>query len=208
MDIFKEVCVGNYEEARKAVELGGNRIELCDNLMEGGTTPSYGTIFLAKKRLNIDINVIIRPRGGNFVYSEEEIEIMERDIEICKEIGVNGIVIGALREDNTLDEETIRRLVKKAEGLSVTFHMAFNKIENKKLALDKLVDIGIDRILTAGEEGHAMDNIPVLKELVDYAGERIIILPGAGVTYENYLELVEKTGAKEVHGTKIVGNLV
>lgn len=204
MNILKEACVGNYMEAKRAYELGADRLELCHNLKEGGTTPSYGTILLAKEDLNLKINVIIRPRGGSFVFTEEEIQVMEKDIEICKSLKVDGVVIGALTKDNKIDEIAIKRLVKKAGDLSITFHMAFDEIDDKKEALDKLVELGIDRVLTKGGQGKALDNQESLKELVEYAGKRIIILAGGGVTKDNYIELVKNTGVKEVHGTKIV----
>ncbi|MCF6464014.1 copper homeostasis protein CutC [Clostridium sp. Cult1] len=206
MDILREACVGNFVEAKRAYELGAHRIELCDNLEEGGTTPSYGTVKLCKETLDIPINVIIRPRGGDFVYTEDEISIMEQDIEICKELKVDGIVIGALTKDNNIDIKTIKRLLKKAEDLSITFHMAFDEIEDKKTGLDRLIELGIDRVLTKGGQGKAIDNQSQLKELVDYAGDRIIILAGGGVTQCNYKELVRNTGVKEVHGRKIVDN--
>jgi copper homeostasis protein len=204
MNILKEACVGNYMEAKRAYELGADRLELCHNLKEGGTTPSYGTILLAKENLNLKINVIIRPRGGSFVSTEEEIQVMEKDIEICKNLKVDGVVIGALTEDNEIDEIAIKRLVKKAGDLSITFHMAFDEIDDKKKALDKLVELGIDRVLTKGGQGKALDNQESLKELVEYARKRIIILAGGGVTKDNYTELVRNTGVMEVHGTKIV----
>lgn len=204
MDILKEACVGNYIEAKRAFELGAHRIELCDNLKEGGTTPSFGTIALARETLDFKINVIIRPRGGNFVFSEEEISIMEKDIEICNSLKVDGVVIGVLTEDNRIDEKSIKKLVEKAGDLSITFHMAFDEIEDKKLALDKLVKLGIDRVLTKGGKGRAIDNKEILKELVEYAGDRIIIMPGGGVTKDNYMKLVKDIGVREVHGTKIV----
>ena len=204
MKIIKEACVGNYMEAKRAYENGANRIELCDNLGEGGTTPSYGTVLLAMETLDLDVFPIIRPRGGDFVFTEEEIRIMEKDIEVLKKLGVDGVVIGALTEDNEIDEEAIKRLIQKAGDLKITFHMAFDEIEDKKAGLDKLVELGINRILTKGGKSPAMENLDNLKELVDYAEERIIILPGGGVTKDNYMEIVKHTGAMEVHGTKIV----
>jgi copper homeostasis protein len=204
MEILKEACVGNYMEAKKAFERGAHRIELCDNLMEGGTTPSFGTILLAKETLDLKVHVIIRPRGGSFVFTEEEVRIMEKDIDICRQLKVDGIVIGALTKDRKIDEVTLRKLVDRAGDLSITFHMAFDEIEDKKAALDKLVDLNIDRILTKGGKGRALDNQGALKELVDYAGDSIIILAGGGVTKDNYMDVVKNTGVKEVHGTKIV----
>ena len=131
MEVLKEACVGSYIEAKKAYEKGADRIELCDNLTEGGTTPSFGTILLAKENIDLKIHVIIRPRGGKFVFTEEEIRIMEEDIEVCKKIGVDGIVIGVLTEDKNIDEVAVKRLIGKASDMSVTFHMTFDEIEDK-----------------------------------------------------------------------------
>ncbi len=186
MTIKLEACVGNYKEGKRAEELGANRIELCDNLAQGGTTPSYGTILQCKKDINIDINVIIRPRGGNFVYSKEELNIMKNDIKLCKDIGITGVVFGFLKEDNTLDYETTKEFVELAKPLSVTFHMAFDEIENKFDALDKLIDLGVDRVLTKGGLDNAFKNKDTLKELVEHAKDKIIILPGGGVTKDNF----------------------
>src|SRR5690625_4385141 len=207
MSILKEACVGSFTEAKKAWQLGADRIELCYNLAEGGTTPSMGTIKMAKEVLDIPICVIVRPRGGSFVYTHEEIQIMEEDIKRCKQMGADGIVIGALDENNELNLEVLERLIGQAGDMELVFHMAFNLIEDKKAALDKLIDLGINRVLTSGGEGSAFDNMENLKELIEYAKDRITILPGGGITEDNYMELVEKTGAKEVHGTKIVGSL-
>lgn len=207
MKYLFEACVESYSQGKRAEEYGANRIELCDNLTQGGTTPSYGTIALAKKKLNIDINVIIRPRGGDFVYTEDEFEIMKKDIEVCKEIGVNGVVFGILNQDNTVDFTRVKELVELARPLSITFHMAFDEIDNKKDAMDKLISLSVDRILTTGGKVAAINNLKSLKDLVDYADNRIIILPGGGITKENYLELANLINFKEFHGTKIVGKL-
>lgn len=204
MTIIKEACVGNYMEAKRAWERGAHRIELCDNLDQGGTTPSYGTIALAMENLDIEIFPIIRPRGGDFVYSEEEVQIMERDIEICKKLGVDGLVIGALTREGDLDVGTIKRLMEKAASLPLTFHMAFDRARDRKKILDQLVDLGLDRILTKGGQDPALENLDSLRELVEYAGDRIIILAGGGLTGDNYKDLVAYTGVREVHGTRIV----
>lgn len=200
MKVVKEACVGSYLEAMRAYELGADRVELCDNLVEGGTTPSLGTIKVAQKSIDIPIFPIIRPRGGDFVFSEEEITIMEHDIDICRSIGVKGIVIGALNPDNTIDEAAIKRLINKASAMDITFHMAFDNIEDKKTALDILVGLGIHRVLTKGGQGSAIHNIDILRELTQYAG--------GGITMDNYMDIAGRTGVKEVHGTKIVGKLV
>ena len=131
MSILLEACVGCYKEAKKAELQGADRIELCDNLGEGGTTTSYGTIYLATQNINIPIAVIIRPRGGDFVYSNDEFEIMKKDIKLCKEIGVETVVFGILNKDNTIDIERTRELVELSNGLKITFHMAFDEIDDK-----------------------------------------------------------------------------
>lgn len=202
MKIF-EACVGNYNEAIRAEALGANRIEFCDNLLEDGTTPSFGNIKKAMNTLKIPVMVIIRPRGGNFEYSEDEAEIMIEDIRICKELGVYGVVIGALK-GNTIDLGLTKRLVEEAKPMKITFHMAFDSIEDKKGAIDKLVELGVHRILTKGGMENALAGKDVLKELVEYADDRIIIMPGKGVNKENRDYILEYTGAKEIHGTKVV----
>ena len=207
MSMLLEACVGCYEEAKRAEVQGADRIELCDNLGEGGTTPSYGTIYLAKKNINIPIAVIIRPRGGDFVYSNDEFEIMKKDIELCKEIGVETVVFGILNKDNTIDIERTRELVELSNGLKITFHMAFDEIEDKMEALEQLISMGINRVLTKGSKTCAEDGKNVLKELVEKSSDRITILVGGGVTYKNYKELSEYIGCNEMHGSKIVGEL-
>lgn len=207
MSILLEVCVGCYEEAKRAEIQGADRIELCDNLGEGGTTPSYGTIHLAKKNINIPIAVIIRPRGGDFVYSNDEFEIMKKDIKLCKEIGVETVVFGILNKDNTIDIERTRELVELSNGLKITFHMAFDEIDDKMEALEQLISMGINRVLTKGSKTCAEDGKNVLKELVEKSSERITILVGGGVTYKNYKELAKDIKCVEMHGSKIVGSL-
>ncbi|GAB6169166.1 copper homeostasis protein CutC [Clostridium carnis] len=202
-----EACTGNYIEALEAEKKGANRIELCDNLMQGGTTPSYGTIKKTVELINIPINVIIRPRGGNFIYSKDEKEIMYSDLKICRDLKVNAVVIGALTEEGKIDKDFIIKAKEIVGDLKITFHMAFDEIENKKEAIDQLVDLGIDRILTKGGKISALENLEKLRELIDYAKDRIIIMPGAGINVENREVVIERTGAKEIHGTKIVGNL-
>lgn len=202
MKVF-EKCVGNYSEAAEAEVLGADRIEFCDNLIEGGTTPSYGNIKKVINTLKIPAMVIIRPRGGNFEFSKDEADIMIEDIRMCKELGAYGVVIGALKE-NEIDLELTKRLVEEAKPMKITFHMAFDEIEDKKKAIDELVDLGVDRILTKGGTEDAMAGKDVLKELVEYANDRIIVMPGKGVNKENRDYLLEYTGAKEIHGTKVV----
>jgi len=202
MKIF-EACVGNYNEAIRAEALGANRIEFCDNLLEDGTTPSFGNIKKAIKTLKVPVMVIIRPRGGNFEYSEDEAEIMLEDIRMCKEIGAYGVVIGALK-GNKIDLDLTKKLVEEAKPMKITFHMAFDSIEDKKGAIDELVELGVHRILTKGGMENALAGKDVLRDLVEYANDRIIIMPGKGVNKENRDYILEYTGAKEIHGTKVV----
>lgn len=202
MAIF-EACVGNYNEAVSAAKRGANRIELCDNLMEDGTTPSYGTIKKTVEKLDIPVMVIIRPRGGNFTYTEDELDIMKYDVEVIKGLGVHGVVIGAIK-DSKVDKEIIKELVKSAKPMTITFHMAFDEIENKNIAIDELIELGIDRILTRGGSEDAMSGKDSIKELVKYANGRISIMPGKGINKENRDFILEYTGANEIHGSKVV----
>ena len=207
MGILLEACVGCYKEAKKAELQGADRIELCDNLGEGGTTPSYGTIYLATQNINIPIAVIIRPRGGDFVYSNDEFEIMKKDIVICKELGVETVVFGILSKENKIDIERTKELIDLASGLKVTFHMAFDEIDDKFEALNQLISMNVDRVLTKGCKTCALDGKNTLKNLVEKSDNRITILVGGGVTYKNYKELSNYIGCNEMHGSKIVGTL-
>ncbi len=207
MGILLEACVGCYKEAKKAELQGADRIELCDNLGEGGTTPSYGTIYLATQNINIPIAVIIRPRGGDFVYSNDEFEIMKKDIVICKELGVETVVFGILNKENKIDIERTKELIDLVSGLKVTFHMAFDEIDDKFEALNQLISMNVDRVLTKGCKTCALDGKNTLKNLVEKSDNRITILVGGGVTYKNYKELSNYIGCNEMHGSKIVGTL-
>lgn len=205
MKYIKEACVGSIKEALIAERNGADRIELCDNLAMGGTTQSLGTIEVANEVLSIPVNVIIRPRGGDFVYDDIEVEIMKWDIEQCRRIGVNGIVIGMLDEKNNINMEQLLYLLKYVGDMEVTFHMAFDEVENPFNAIDLLASLKINRILTkGGKEGTAIDNCESLKKYIEYSKDRIIILPGSGITKDNAEALRAYTGALELHGTKIV----
>jgi len=198
-----EACVGNYKEAVSAAQRGANRIELCDNLMEDGTTPSYGTIKKTLEKLDIPVMVIIRPRGGDFSYTKDELEIMKYDIQMCKDLGASGVVIGALK-DSKVDKIIISELVSIAKPMTITFHMAFDEIEDKYSAIDQLIHLGIDRILTKGGNENAMLGKDLLRNLVKYANGRISIMPGKGINKENRDFILEYTGACEIHGSKVV----
>lgn len=197
-ELIIEVCVDSVESAIAAQEGGANRIELCDNLLEGGTTPSAGMIKLARQHLQIGLQVIIRPRGGDFCYSEIDFEIMKHDIAVAKDIGADGVVIGILKPDGTVDTTRTQALIALARPLSVTFHRAFDMTCDPYQALEELIASGVDRILTSGQEISVLEGIDRIKELVQNAGDRVIIMPGGG-TERNIAKVVEHTGVKEVH---------
>ncbi|HZQ08503.1 MAG TPA: copper homeostasis protein CutC [Anaerolineae bacterium] len=199
--ILLEVCVESAESAIAAQAGGAGRVELCDNLLEGGTTPSVGTIELARTHLTIAMNVIIRPRGGDFNYSDLEFEIMQRDIQIARERGADGVVIGILKPNGTIDKPRTRRLVELARPMSVTFHKAFDVTRDPFEALETLIELGIDRVLTSGQEASVIEGLDVVKELVQRAGNRIIIMPGGNITARNIQTVLAATGAREFHVT-------
>lgn len=197
--ILLEICLDSVESAIAAQEGGADRVELCDNLIEGGTTPSAGTIALARKHIDIGLNVIIRPRGGDFCYSEVEFEVMQYDIEQAKRLGANGVVIGLLREDGAVDAERTRRLIELAGPMSVTFHRAFDMSRDPYEALETLIELGVDRVLTSGQENSVLEGLDLITELVRQAGERIIIMPGGGISERNIKKIMAQSGVKEVH---------
>lgn len=202
--MIREKCIGSFLEALEAQELGAERVELCDNLTEGGTTPSYGTIKMVVKKLNIPAFVIIRPRGGDFYYTPEEIEIMKEDIKICKELGVKGVVIGALNRDNTINYDAIKEMIDLAKPMSITFHKAIDELENPVTEVKKLANLGVNRILTSGTKETALEGKNILREMIKEAGEDIIIIVAGKVTKDNLNEISNLIPAKEYHGKKIV----
>lgn len=197
--IVLEICIDSVESAIAAQQGGANRVELCDNLIEGGTTPSAGTIALARQNITIDLNVIIRPRGGDFCFSKIEFEIMKRDIQMAKELGANGVVIGLLNPDGSIDAGRTAELVALARPLSVTFHRAFDMARDPYQALETLVELGIDRLLTSGQEISALEGLDLISDLVRQAGDRIIVMPGGGITERNIAKIIDQSRAKEVH---------
>lgn len=199
-----EVCVDSVESAIAAQAGGAARVELCDNLVEGGTTPSAGTIELARKLLDIALNVIIRPRGGDFCYSPIEFEIMKRDIEIAKELGADGVVIGILKPNGIVDQKRTQTLVDLARPMSVTFHKAFDMTRDPFAALEALIEIGVNRVLTSGQEESVIEGLEVVRELVKRAGKRIIIMPGGNITARNVQTVLKATAAREIHAVATV----
>jgi len=197
--VLIEVCCYSVESAIAAQTGGASRIELCDNMYEGGTTPSEGIIKTARKYLNIPLHVIIRPRGGDFCYSDIEFESMKIDIKKIKDNNVDGIVIGILKNDGSIDIDRSRELITIARPMSVTFHRAFDMCRNPFITLEELIELGVDRILTSGQSSIAVEGKVLLSELVEKAGERIIIMPGSGINEKNIKELIAGTGAEEYH---------
>ncbi len=194
-----ENCAGSAESARRA-ELGGAyRVELCAGLPEGGTTPSYGEILTARRAINIKLNVIIRPRSGDFLYTPIEVEAMLADIRMARELGADGIVVGCLTADGSVDKPLLRRFVEAAEGLPVTFHRAIDVCQDRAQALEDIIEAGCARVLTSGGAASAPEGADAIAALVKQAAGRIIIMPGAGVTPENVADLARKTGAREFH---------
>jgi copper homeostasis protein len=196
-----EVCAGSIISAINAQKGGASRIELCDNLAEGGTTPSPGAIILAKKHLHIPVFVLIRPRSGDFLYSDIEFEQMKEEIFFCKERRAEGVVLGILKADGTVDLDRMAELVEMARPMQVTFHRAFDLTRDPFRAMEDIINLGIERILTSGQAAIAIEGAGLISELINKARNRIIIMPGGGITEHNVAELVKKTGAREVHAS-------
>jgi copper homeostasis protein len=198
--IFKlEICVDNVASAIEAQVAGAHRIELCGSLAEGGITPGYGTIISARDNLSIDLNVIIRPRGGDFLYTDLEYDTMRRDIEMCGEAGVNGIVLGILQAEGTIDIERTAKLVEFAYPMQVTFHRAFDMCSDPLNGLESVIETGVTRLLTSGHKASAKDGAELINQLVTKAEDRIVIMPGSGINELNISRVAKATGAKEFH---------
>ncbi|MTE26856.1 copper homeostasis protein CutC [Winogradskyella ouciana] len=195
-----EICANSYQSAKNAQQAGAHRIELCQELSVGGITPSYGLLKQVIEHLNIPVFVLIRPRGGNFVYSKDEFEIMKHDIEVCKKLGCAGIVSGVLKEDKSIDVKRTQELVELSKPLDFIFHRAFDEVENPKKALEQLVDLGVHRVLTSGQHNTAEEGLELLKELNDIANGRITILAGGGVNSKNAIKF-KQAGLKEIHAS-------
>lgn len=201
MDFSLEICVDSIQSAINAQNAGADRIELCNNLTEGGTTPGFGTISLVRKKLTIGLHVIIRPRGGDFIYSDLEYNIMRRDIDTCGVCGVDGIVLGILKSDGNIDIERTAGLIELARPMSVTFHRAFDMCADPLKGLEDVISSGADRLLTSGQKNKAGEGIEVICQLIRQAGKRIIIIPGSGINESNIADIAKLTGAKEFHLT-------
>jgi len=194
-----EVVVYTIDAALQA-QLGmANRIELCDNPLEGGTTPSYGIIEQVRQHVSMDVYVMIRPRGGDFCYSSYEYHAMKKDILQCQKLSVDGVVFGILNPDGTLDKKRCKELIDKARPLKVTCHRAFDMTVDPLQTLEDCIEVGFDRILTAGQQAKAIDGVELIHTLIQKANGRIAIMPGSGVNENTVEEIVSKTGATEIH---------
>jgi copper homeostasis protein len=194
-----EIVVYNIESAMKAAEGLADRIELCDNPAEGGTTPSYGTIELVRQNLSIDVFVMIRPRGGDFHYTSYEFHSMKRDIQQCQKLSVDGVVFGILNADGTIDKKRCKELIDKARPLKVTCHRAFDMTRDPFEALEDCIEVGFDRILTAGQQAQALKGADLIGKLIEKANGRIAIMPGSGVNENTVQEILKKSKATEIH---------
>jgi copper homeostasis protein len=197
--IHLELCIDSVEAAVAAEQGGADRVELCGNLYEGGTTPSAGMIARARSRVKIGLQVMIRPRGGDFCYTPDEFEVMKRDIVMAKQLGANGIVLGLLDLDGNVDVAGTRELIQIARPMNVTFHRAFDMSRDLQKALRDIIDAGADRILTSGGEPQAERALPVIAGLVQSAGNRIIIMACGAIDAGNARKIVQQTGVKEIH---------
>ncbi|MEW6237291.1 MAG: copper homeostasis protein CutC [Candidatus Omnitrophota bacterium] len=194
-----EVCANSVESAQAAQRGGAHRVELCSGIAEGGITPSAGVIEWARKRLAIDLYVLIRPRGGDFCYSEMEFEILKRDIAIAKQLGADGVVIGILEKDGHVDKERCREAIHLARPLKVTFHRAFDMAADPFQALEDIIELKCDRLLTSGQENSAVEGADMISQLAQQAKGRLSIMAGSGVNEDNIEELYQKTRIKEFH---------
>ena len=199
MSFKLEICSFDLLSALLAQEAGAHRIELCAGPAEGGTTPGPGLIRAARERIHIDVYPIIRPRGGDFLYTDEEFDIMMKEVAYCKQVGCNGVVIGLLNTDGSIDKVRTGRLVDLAYPLGVTFHRAFDWAANPFEALEDIISLGCERILTSGQRPTAPEGAELINELVRQADDRIIIMPGSGIRADNILALAERTDASEFH---------
>jgi copper homeostasis protein len=206
--IIREACVESFQEALRAQQLGAERIELCSRLDLGGITPSYALIQSVINVLNIPVMVMIRPRGGNFIYNAMEFKIIRQNIETCKTIGVAGVVFGFLDESRAIDKKNTNEMVRIAHPLEVTFHKAIDDTPDPVAAVKDLTGIGgITRLLSSGGAETAMEGANVLKEMISKAENNIIVMPGGKVTKDNLEDIVREINAREFHGRKIVGTL-
>ena len=194
-----EICLDSVESVIIAERAGADRVELCSDLFEGGLTPTVGTFLLAKERTNIPINVMIRPRGGDFCYSDIEFKVMKKEALFFKENGADALVFGILTPDGEIDKIRTKELIDIARPLPVTFHRAFDMTRDAFRSLDTLLSLGVDRVLTSGLEATVLEGADTLRALVERAGERVIVMPGSGINERNFNKIKNLIGAKEYH---------
>jgi copper homeostasis protein len=199
--IVLEICVDSVDSALAAQRGGAHRIELCSSLIEGGVTPSAGLISVVRNLVSIDLYVMIRPRSGDFCYSDQELDAMQQDIRVAKQIGANGVVFGILNKDGSIDVDRCRRLVDSARPLKVTFHRAFDMSRNLNQSLGKIILAGVDRVLTSGAQDKVEKALPKLKQLNRAAGDRLALMVGGGITERNARRIIEETGVREIHAS-------
>ncbi|MDM1046870.1 copper homeostasis protein CutC [Sphingobacterium hotanense] len=199
--IHLEICANSLSSAKEAQLGGASRVELCQNLENGGTTPSYGQIKLVREALEIGVHVLIRPRAGDFLYSDDEFAEIKEDILYCKEAGCDGVVIGILTKDGGVDKVRMQELVDLAKPMCVVFHRAFDRCAEPLKSLEDIIELGCDRILTSGLKNSAWEGRELIKALVDKADGRIEIMPGAGVDESNVKAIIEFTGVRSVHSS-------
>jgi copper homeostasis protein len=196
-----EIAVFNIQSALVATNAGADRIELCENPADGGTTASYGTLKTIREKISIPVFPIIRASGGDFFYSDDEFEVMQQDVLLCKQLGFEGIVIGLLNKDASIDIERTKRLVELAYPMDVTFHRAFDRAKDAFKSLEDIIDCGCQRILTSGQVPNAFDGKGLIKKLIEQADDRIIIMPGSGIRSNNIKAIADYTGATELHSS-------
>jgi copper homeostasis protein len=204
MNFTLEVVAYSLEAAEIAQMAGADRIELCGNPLEGGTTPSLGTLKTARKKMGVQLHAMIRPRGGNFVYSDDEFEMMKTDVQICKALKYDGVVLGILKENGTVDVKRCKELVEMAGEMSVTFHRAFDRTIDPIKALNDVIDTGCERILTSGHQKTAIEGAKQLFKLIEKAEDLITIMPAGNIRAENILEIATETCATEFHSAAAI----
>jgi copper homeostasis protein len=197
--VICEICVDSVAGVRAARTAGADRVELCGDLLEGGTTPSCGMIRQARGIAGIGLNVMIRPRGGDFLFDDDEFRVMESDIDTAKAERADGVVIGLLTANGAVDVKRTRELIARAQPLPVTFHRAFDMTPDPFEALEALIGLGVERVLTSGQEATVLEGLPLIIELIRRAGERIIVMPGGGITARNAGRIVDAAKPKEIH---------
>jgi copper homeostasis protein len=201
MNYIIEIATTDFTTTQSAVEGGADRIELCAALTDGGTTASYGTIKKCREAFGVQLFPIIRTRGGDFLYTDDEFEIMKNDVKLCKDLGCDGVVIGMLNKHGEPDIKKISKLIELAYPLEVTFHRAFDRCKDPFEALEQLIETGCQRILTSGQQPAAPQGIDLIARLIKLANERMIIMPGSGIRKENIKEIAQRTGATEFHSS-------